>query len=124
MKPKQLIQSPVKTVLVITVSLLILYMLTKWRWAIWASLLIGLAGLLSGYLAKMIDFFWMKLAWVLGLIFSNILLTILFCFFLTPIALLSRLFRNKNQMILKNSALSLFKDCKKDFEKASFEKPW
>jgi hypothetical protein len=124
MNPKQINSNPVKTVLIITVGFLIVYMVTKRPWAIKVSVLIGLLGLVSEYLAKKIDFFWMKLTWVLSLIIPNILLTLIFYFMLTPIALLSKLFGNKNQLTLKNTEQSLFKDCKKDFDKASFEKPW
>jgi hypothetical protein len=116
--------NPVKTVLIITVGFLIVYMATKWTWAIKVSGLIGILGLLSEFIAEKIDFLWMKLAWVLSLIIPNILLTIFFYIFLTPIALLSKLFGTKNQLTLKNTDQSLFVDCKKDFDKASFEKPW
>jgi hypothetical protein len=124
MNTKQIHSTPVKTVLIITLGLLIVYMATKQAWAIKASVLIGVLGLLSEYLAKKIDLVWMKLTWVLSLIIPNILLTIIFYFFLTPIALLSRLFGNKNQLTLRNTEQSLFEDRKKDFDKASFEKPW
>jgi hypothetical protein len=124
MNSKQRNSDPVKTVLVITVGFLIVYLVTKWPWAIKVSIFIGLLGLLSGYIAKKIDFFWMKLTWVLSFIIPNILLTVIFYFFLTPLALLSGLFGNKNQLTLKNTERSLFNDRKKDFDKASFEKPW
>ena len=124
MNSKQINSNPVKTVLIITVGFVIVYMATKWTWAIKVSVLIGLLGLLSEYLAKKIDLFWMKLAWVLSLIIPNVLLTIIFYFFLTPLALLSRLFGKKNQLTLKNTERSLFNDHKIDFDKASFEKPW
>ena len=124
MNSKQTNSDPVKTVLVITVGFLIVYLVTKWPWAIKVSVLIGLPGLVSEYLAKKIDFFWMKLTRVLSLIIPNILLTIIFYFFLTPLALLSKLFGNKNQLTLKNTERSLFNEHNNDFDKASFEKPW
>jgi hypothetical protein len=124
MNSKQNNANPVKTVLIITLGFLIVYWVTKWRWAIAVSVIIGVLGLLSGHLAKWIDLLWMKLTWILGLIIPNILLTIIFYFFLTPIALLSKVFGNKNQLTLKNTDRSLFKDRKKDFDKVSFEKPW
>jgi K+-transporting ATPase A subunit len=78
---KQINSNPVKTVLVITVGFLIIYMVTKWQWAIIVSIIIGMLGLLSEYLAKKIEFTWMKLTWILSLIVPNILLTIVFILF-------------------------------------------
>ncbi len=124
MNPKLQKTDPIKTVLVITVGMLIVFALTQWEWAFNAAVIIGLLGLISSFLAKQIDFLWMKLAWVLSLIVPNIILSIIFYLLLTPIALLSRLFGEKNQLNLKNKTDSLFKDYNKDFDKPSFEKPW
>ena len=60
---------PVKTVLTITLGFIILFVVTKWKWALTVSVFIGLAGLLSTYLANKIDFLWMKLSYLLSLIF-------------------------------------------------------
>ncbi len=124
MNPKLQKTDPIKTVLVITVGMLIVFALTQWKWAFNAAVIIGLLGLISSFLAKQIDFLWMKLAWVLSLIVPNIILSIIFYFLLTPIAFLSRLFGKKNLLNLKNNTDSLFKDYNKDFDKPSFEKPW
>lgn len=115
---------PIKTVLIITVGMLIIYLITKWKWSINVSIIVGVLGLLSNYFAEKIDFLWMKLAWLLSLIIPNILLAIIFYLFLTPIALLSRVFGEKNQLTLKNTNQSLFKDKNKQYDKLIFEKPW
>jgi saxitoxin biosynthesis operon SxtJ-like protein len=115
---------PFKTVLVITVGFLVVYLITKSHWSLYISLAVGILGLLSNYLAIKIEFLWMKLTWVLGLIVPNILLTIFFYVFLTPIAFLSRLIGEKNQLSLKNINSTLFKERNKTFDKQSFEKPW
>ena len=124
MNPKLQKTDPIKTVLVITVGMLIVFALTQWKWAFNAAVTIGLLGLISSFLAKQIDYLWMKLAWVLSLIVPNILLSVIFYLLLTPIALLSRLFGEKNQLNLKNKTDSLFKNYNKEFDKPSFEKPW
>lgn len=115
---------PIKTVLIITVGMLIIYLISKWKWSINVSILVGILGLLSNYFAEKIDFLWMKLSWLLSLIIPNILLAIIFYLFLTPIALLSRVFGEKNQLTLKNTNQSLFKDKNKQYDKLIFEKPW
>ena len=115
---------PSKTVLVITVGLLIVFMVTHWQPALISSMLIGIAGMFSQYLAIKIDFLWMKLTWVLSLIVPNILLSIVFYTMLTPIALLSRVFSKKDELFLKNTRPSLFKEYNKIFDKESFKNPW
>lgn len=104
--------------------MLVLYVLTKKQFALNASIFIGLLGLASNYLALKIDYVWMKIAWVLSKIMPNIILTIFFYVVLTPIALLSRIIDRKDQLSLKNTTSTLFKDSNKEFSKDSFEKPW
>jgi hypothetical protein len=112
------------TVLTITVGFLFVHLLTKWNWAIYTSLIVGSLGILSQFLREKIDFLWTKLSWLLSFIVPNILLSIIFFVFLFPIALLSRIFGEKDPMTLKNTANSLFKNSDKQFDKSSFERPW
>jgi len=115
---------PVKTILIIVVGFILVYLVTKWRGWLSIAFILGLAGAFSGYLAKKIDFVWMKLSWLLGLIIPNILLSVAFYLFLTPLALLSRLGKGKNPLMLKDTQPTLFKEQIKEFDKASFEKTW
>lgn len=115
---------PMKTVLAISLSMIIAYFITESIELIYAALCIGFLGLCSSYLAKKIDFLWMKLTGLLSKIISNILLSITFYFLLTPLAVLSRIFGKKNQLTLKNSEKTLFKNCDKEYKKISFENPW
>jgi len=121
---KNLGSDPTKTILIITVGMLVVYMLTEYQWALYTAVSIGLVGILSNYLAKKIDFLWMKLTWLLSLIVPNILLSIIFYLFLTPIAIASKLFGNKNKVSVKNTDNSLFIEVNKSFDKSSFEKSW
>ncbi|MDB4091134.1 hypothetical protein N9528_02280 [Crocinitomicaceae bacterium] len=113
-----------KTILVITVGMLVVFMTTQWRPALILSMLIGVVGILSKYLAIKIDFLWMKLTWVLSLIVPNVLLSIVFYLMLTPLAILFRVFSRKNELFLKNTSPSLFKEYNKTFDKESFKNPW
>jgi hypothetical protein len=124
MSIKKIKTEPIKTVLVITVGLILVHIITKQNWLIYGALVIGVFGLISTYIAQKIDYGWMKLTALLGLVMPNILLSIVFYIFLTPIALLSRVFGEKNRLSLRNENASLFKDYNKVFEKDSFEKPW
>jgi len=115
---------PVKTVLTISIGFIILYLVTRWDWTIAIALAVGLAGILSTFLSKMIDFLWMKIAMMLNLIMSTILLSIIFFLFLFPIAILSRLFGKNDPLNLKDKEGSNFKNTNKEFDKVSFEKTW
>ncbi len=121
---KKIKTNPAKTILTITVGFLLIYLITKWKWSIAVSLGIGIIGILSNYLSQKIEFLWMKLSWLLGLIIPNIVLGIIFYLFLFPLALLSRAFGRKDPLYLKNKSESVFKTIHKDFEKSHFEKSW
>lgn len=121
---KNIKNNPTKTVLTISVGLIVVYLFTKVKWVLDISLVIGLIGVFSTYLSKKIDFLWMKLAWVLSKIIPNIVLGIVFYLFLFPLSVLSKLFIGKDILNLKNTSTSIFKTSNKNFEKVSFEKPW
>lgn len=92
--------------------------------AVYISIFLSLAGAFSPFLTRLIDQAWMKLAWLLGEIVPRILLSIIFYVVLTPIALLSRMFGQKDPLMLKNDHSSTFRDKSELIDKASFEKPW
>jgi hypothetical protein len=116
--------NPTKTVLTITVGFIAVYLITRWKWAISVSLIIGLTGVFSVYLSRKIEFVWMKLSWILSLIVPNILMGAIFYLFLFPISVFSRLFGKKDPLNLKDNSGSHFKNKEKGFDKESFEKPW
>jgi len=116
--------NPIKTVLTITLGFLVFYIISKQNWALLTSLLVGLSGLISTFLATKIEWLWFKLSWLLSKIVPNILLGIIFYLFLFPVALLSRAFGKKDPLCLKNNYNSLFKDVNKSFHQESFENPW
>jgi len=116
--------NPTKTVLTITVGFLVVYLISKWQWALSVAGIIGIAGLLSDFLAQKIEWVWMKLTWILSLIVPNILLTVLFFLFLFPIALLAKMSRNKNALQLKNPGESTWILQTKQFDRKSMENPW
>lgn len=111
------------TVLVICMGFLLIYLKFHWKWSIITSLIVGIIGIVSPFLSRLIDKWWMKLAEVLGRIFPNILLTIVFFVFLLPVALASRLF-SKDPLMLRNNQKSYFIDVNKSMDKKSFENIW
>lgn len=124
MYQKTIKTTPAKTCLVITSGLLIIYVITGVRECLLVALLIGMAGSFSNYLARKIDYLWSKLTYVLSLIVPNILLSFIFFLLLTPIAVLSRLFGEKDPLRLRRQEGSMFKDYKRELDKEYFEKTW
>jgi len=116
--------NPIKTILTICLGFLFIYLFTKLNGWLYASILIGSLSLLSSFIAKKIDFIWMKLTWLLSKIVPNVLLVIIFYIILFPVALLSRIFGNKDELNLKNNSDSLFETVTKNFESSSFKKTW
>lgn len=111
------------TILVISMGFLILYLLFLWYWAVLVSLTVGVVGIFSPYLSSKIEWAWMKLAKLLGYIIPNILLSIVYYFFLFPISVLSKL-SGKDPLMLSSKNNSYFIDIDKETDKKSFEKTW
>jgi hypothetical protein len=111
------------TILVISTGFLILYFIFSWEWTISISLIVGIIGITSSSLSKKIEFFWMKLTRLLELIVPNILLSLIFYFFLFPISAVSKLFR-KDPLMLSKKYNSYFININKEINKNTFEKIW
>lgn len=111
------------TILVISTGLLVLHILFSWQWAVYASLGIGIIGVLSSYLSEKIHLFWIKLSEILGLIVPRIILSLLFFIVLLPISILFRIF-NKDPLMLSKKYDSYFINVNKNYDKKSFEYTW
>ncbi|PCJ27656.1 MAG: hypothetical protein COA97_03295 [Flavobacteriales bacterium] len=68
---------------------------------LYVALSIGVTSIISSYLAEKIVWVWDKIALVLGTVNSKILLSAIFYLFLVPIALISRVFKKEDELILK-----------------------
>lgn len=115
--------NPTKTLLVLMLAFLIVYLFTKYNWAIYTSIGLGIIGVFSTFLTKIIDTLWMKLAWILSLFVPKIILSVIFYLILTPIAFIAKLF-NKDELLLKNKYDSCFKEVNKTFSEDDLTKPW
>lgn len=88
------------------------------------ALIIGLIAVFSEKANDKIVWAWNKLAEILGLIMPNVLLSIVFYLFLTPLAWLNRIDRKKNPLQLRNTSDSMYLIKRKEFSKVSLEKIW
>jgi hypothetical protein len=112
------------TILVIVVGFRIIYAYSKNYNFLRISIIIGLLGAISDKASLVIDKIWFKISHILSLIVPNILLGLIFYLILLPIALLSRIFKKDDPLMLYNNKESLFKNKTQKFKNISFEKPW
>lgn len=113
-----------QTVLLLALSGVVLYFIYRQDWMLLAGLVVGILGLISDTLAFYIDFLWRRLGWLLGLVVPKVILSIVFFLFLTPLAILSKIFGPKDPLHLTYRGDSLFKVVDKKFNKSHFEKMW
>ncbi|MEY4638339.1 MAG: hypothetical protein ACK4YH_06355 [Bacteroidota bacterium] len=114
----------IQTILVILLALLI-----GWKWTsdllfFYFSVILSVVVLFSERAMFWIDFLWMKLTWLLSLIIPRIILSLLFYLFLTPLALLSRIFGDGDPLQMKKPASSMFRVEEPLSGPTSFEKMW
>ena len=116
--------NPSLTLLTIIFALLFLNFFLEIKEIFYLCILLSGLGVFSMKISKIIENFWFKLSFILSLIIPNILLSFIFFLILTPIALLSKLFKAKSDFNLKNNKKSFFIAINKTFNKESFEKAW
>ena len=88
------------------------------------AIAIGIIAIFSEKANDKIIWVWNKLSEILGLIMPNVLLTIVFYLFLTPLAFINRINRKKNPLQLKNTTTSVYTTKRKEFSPESLEKIW
>ena len=113
-----------KTILIIVIGMTVVHLITTFNWALYTALIVGVLGAFSEYMAGIINNVWLKIGMVLSYIVPNIILSIIFYVFLTPIAILSRIFGEKNPLNIKDPQTSIFKVRNMDYTPETFETPW
>lgn len=113
-----------ETMLVIITGFLLLSVYLNLDWLVNVSVVIGVLSLLSIKLAIHIERGWNQIAKLLGYIVPNILLSTVFLFLLTPLAMLYRFSSKKDPLMLKRGHKSTFKSRDTVFSKETFEKQW
>ena len=112
-----------KTQLVIVTGLLAIAAIIDDETLAYLALLIGILCLAIPKVGDMIVWGWYKLAEVLSKITTPIILSIVYYLFITPIALLFRLFGNA-PLDLKVPKGSMYEIREKTFTKKDLERPW
>ena len=112
-----------KTQLVIVVGLLLIAAIFDSEYIAYVSLIVGLISLIIPPAGHGIVWAWYKLAEILSKIVNPIVLGLLYFLFITPIALLFRLFGN-DPLSLKKPQHSVFDYHEKNYMKRDLENPW
>jgi hypothetical protein len=121
---KESTSESLKTILTIITGLIVLNLVFESSSLLYVSLVLGVLSLLSEKLAYYAHKAWMTLAKILSYIMPNVILSMIFYLFLTPIALLQRLFIVDEFMPLSKNKNSSFKESLRTFNPKDFEKPW
>jgi hypothetical protein len=109
-------------ILIIVAGLMGMYFLFKVEILLPIAFCISVISIISSYLAEKIVWVWDKIALILGTINSKILLSVIFYAFLVPIALMSRIFKKKDELILKKKPEgSYYKERNYSYNKEDFE---
>lgn len=120
---KQTEADKLKSLLVIVLGFLLLYILFGSRTFLYISAVVGVASLMSSHAKNGILWLWDKIALVLGWINTRILLGIVFYLFLFPIAVIFRL-STKNPLQLKNDEESIYGTRNHKYTRDDLENIW
>jgi hypothetical protein len=117
--------SELETLGVLSTFFLILNVITHRQVFVYVALALLLVALFVKPLAKILSRAWMKFAEILGTFNSTLILSLVFFLFLTPLALLYRMF-NKNPLNLKpgQETGTIFVTREHVYSKADFDKMW
>ena len=116
--------NPSLTVLTIIFGLLVFNYFLDNEIILYVCLFLSGIGVISYKSSVIIEKIWFKVSYLLSQIIPNILLSLIFFLFLTPIALLSKLFKSNTDFNSKNNQNTTFKTQNKSYTKESFERAW
>jgi hypothetical protein len=116
-------EKELKSLLVIVLGLVVLFLFTNNWYLLYAGLAIGGLGMSIPVVGYYIVWFWFKIAEVLGWVNSKIILGLVFYLFLTPLSLLYRLGK-KDPMTLKAPETSNYEKREHIFKTKDLENTW
>ena len=117
---------PFEILLTISTGLLVIYAypFKSHQTFLYGIIIFSILVLFIPPIAKLVVAAWEKLSEILGMISSTILLSLLFFFFLSPIAILYRLLKKDSSKIKRNHAKSKFIQRNYQYTAKDLEYPW
>jgi hypothetical protein len=103
--------------------ILLVFILKGNRHLLFGLICLNILALLIKPFSNLIATVWIKMTDILGYVSSTILLSLIYYFFLTPIAILYRIFKGNNMKTQRNSNNSMFVERTHVFSAKDFELP-
>ena len=118
-------EQELKTMIVLSLALLILFIIFKLKVFLLLVAIFLLLALIGGKPSYLISKYWINFAEFLGKVNSKVIIFITYYLFITPFAIIYRLF-NKKQVcdFFDKKESSYFKDVNKKYEKKDLEQLW
>ncbi|HOW52559.1 MAG TPA: SxtJ family membrane protein [bacterium] len=114
----------IETLAVLALAALLFNLWLGHAWLLYlATALLALA-IFPNPLATLITKGWLKFSEVLGAVMSRLIMTLIFFFFLTPLAFVYRLFNRAAADHFLKKRDTYWRVAEEKFTKESFEKPW
>ena len=117
-------QNNKEIILTIVVGLLVFFYFLKLQWLFNVALILGILGVFSDFVAEKVSWVWLKIAEILGRINSTILLSLIFFVFLTPLALLMKIFKKSDSLKLKKLSGSAYDERNHTYTAKDLENTW
>ena len=86
------------TVLAVSSVLVIFFLLTKVIYLLYISVAISVLSVLFEKFAEGFNYVWLKITKAIGFIINNVLLSVVFFLFLTPLSWLKKAFKSKSKI--------------------------
>lgn len=112
-----------ETMLILAGALIVFNFIFELKILLYIAVGLILIGAFINPVAVFISKIWLKLSEWIGFIMSKVILTVIFFFFLLPIALLSRLF-SKRDIILKRKNDTYYYLRNHKYDAADLRNPW
>lgn len=117
-------RNPKESVIIIIALFILFYLKSGSNHVLWFSLIFSFLGLVSIRFTLIVQRILNQFTFIIGQTVQIVTLTLVFFILLTPLAFLSRIFGEKDVMMLKNNYKSTFLVSKENFNKSYFEKMW
>ncbi|MCS6807666.1 MAG: SxtJ family membrane protein [Bacteroidota bacterium] len=122
------IERELRTLIVLSAGVLVLYFVFHKVWLLWVVLAILLIGAFARRLAFKLAWIWMRIAEFLGMINSRILLSLVFFLILVPLALVRRMVMRRDVLKIRRLScvqeVSLYHTRNHQYEARDLRNPW
>lgn len=116
----------IETILVLVTATIVIFFIFEKKPILFVGIGLSVVGLAVPILAKWIHEAWMGLAKVLGFLNSHILLSLMFFFILTPLALVRSVFSKQDHLHLKRAkdGESYYTVREHEYKPEDLDNPW